>query len=98
MELHVGEPITLKKFIQLSTDYKEDLKQYENDNQNERDKSNINEEKYLFRKHPQNYMHTYIWMMLIKANMNQFQKFEQIILTRQQSIPRINNQSKYCIK
>ena len=37
MELHVGGPITLKKYIELSTDYKEDLKQYENKNQNERD-------------------------------------------------------------
>ena len=35
MELYVGGPIILKIYIKLSTDYKEDLKQYENKNQNE---------------------------------------------------------------
>ena len=60
MESHVGGPIILKKYIQLSTDYKEDLKQYENENQNERDKPNINEEKYIKKASSKLYAYIYL--------------------------------------
>ena len=36
MELHVRGPIILRKYIKSSTDYNEDLEQYENKNQNEK--------------------------------------------------------------
>ena len=60
MELHVGGPITLKKYIELSTDYKEDLKQYENKNQNETEKPNINEEQYIRKVFSKLYAYIYL--------------------------------------
>ena len=60
MEWHVGGPITLRKYIKLSTDYKEDLKQYENENQNEKEKQNMNEEKYIRKASSKLYAYTYL--------------------------------------
>ena len=55
---------------QIIIDYKEDLKQYENKNQNETEKPNINEEN-ISEKYLQNFMLIYIWITPIKVNMNQ---------------------------
>ena len=68
MELHVKGPIILRKYVKLSTDYKEDLKQYENKSQNETDRPNINEEKYIRKASSK----LYAWIAPIKINMNQF--------------------------
>ena len=94
MELHVGGPKTLRKYIKLSTDYKEDLEQYEYKNQNEKDKPNINEEKYIRKASSK----LYAYMYLDNADKSKYEliskKFKPTILTRQQSISIINNQSK----
>ena len=60
MESHVGGPITLKEYFQLSTDYKEDLKQYEYKNRNENDKHNINEDNYI--KNASSKLYAYIYL------------------------------------
>ena len=90
MESHVGGPITLKKYIELSTDYNEDLKQYENDNQNERDKPNINEEKYI--KKASSKLYAYIY--LDNANKS---KYESILKKLNQQFSLGNNQYKKSI-
>ena len=60
MESHVGGPRTLRKYIELSTDYKEDLKQYENENQNKKDKPKIYEEKYIRKASSKLYAYIYL--------------------------------------
>ena len=51
MELHLGRPITLEKYIELSKEYKEDLKQYKDNVMNNaasnKIKPKIHDEKYV---------------------------------------------------
>ena len=85
MESHVGGPITLKKYIQLSTDYKEDLKQHQDKNGNENDKPNIYEEKYI--KNASSKLYAYIY--LDNADKS---KYESILKNLNQQFSLGNNQ------
>ena len=60
MELHIRGMIIFRKYIELSTDYKEHLKQYENKSQNETEKTNLNEEKYFRIVSSKLYDHIYL--------------------------------------
>ena len=85
MKLHVEGPITLRKYIELSTDCKEDLKQYENEDQNEKDKPNMNEEKQI--RHASSKLYAYIY--LDNANKS---KYESILKNLNQQFSLGNNQ------
>ena len=60
MELHVRGPLILKKYIQLPTDYKEDIKQHQEKNGNENNKPNIYEEKYIKKASSKLYAYIYL--------------------------------------
>ena len=74
MELRIGGPITMKKYIKLSPEYKEEVKQYKENianNVTSTKKPNANE-KNTSRKHLQNYILISIWITLTKVNTNLF--------------------------
>ena len=85
MESHLGGPITLRKYIELSTNYKEDLKQYKNEDQNETDKPKIYEEKYIRKASSK--LYAYIYM----DNANK-SKYELILKNLNQQFSLGNNQ------
>ena len=92
----------MKKNIKLSTDYKGDLKQNENENQNATEKPNINEEKQIRKSSSK--LHAYIY--LDNANKSKYESIfknlnQQFSLGNNQypkSKSKINNQSKQCTK
>ena len=89
MESHIGGPIPLEKYIELSKEYKEDLKQYENDVMNNatsnESKPKINDEKYVKKASSKLYAYIYI----NNADKN---KYESLLKNLNQQFSLGNNQ------
>ena len=71
MESHIGGPIIIKNYIEISKDYKEAMQQYEANivnNITTSRKPYIYKMKSISKMHHHNYMYTLIWRTPIKQN------------------------------